>query len=318
MHNAILRSIALAAAALVMASWAHAQDRLKPFVMASQTDTPFEQAVSDTYERLTDSGFRIMGEYRPYEGASVLVITRDDLRAAALSTDTSAWIAALRVAITQNVDATEVSYVNPDYLAVAYRLEQPIDQVSDDLASSLGAETTFGSKKGLTTKSLSKYRYMFGMERVDDTYTLAKYPEQAQAVAAVSAGLADASNGVSEIYRLDVDDDTLLLGVAMHGGGDDANKYRDDSYQMSVVDFQSPRQTAYLPYEILIRNGEVSALHMRYRMALHFPDLSMMGKHSFMTLMPSPDAIGEALQRVAEGVGDSSNAGSGLEPSPST
>ena len=318
MRNPILQFFALITTTLLMASWVQAQDRLKPFVMASQTDAPFEEVVSDTYERLTDSDFRVIGEYRPYASAAVLVITRRDLQTAALETDTSVWIAALRVAITENGDVTEVSYVNPPYLAAAYRLEQSLDHVTNDLASSLGTETTFGSNKGLTAKSLGKYRYMFGMERVDDTYDLAQYPEQAQAVAAVSAGLADASNGVTEIYRLNLDGDTLLLGVAMSGGGDDDNKYWDDSYQMSVVDFQSPRQTAYLPYEILIRNGNVSALHMRYRMALHFPDLSMMGKHSFMTLMPSPDAIGKALKEVAEGVGDSSNADAGPKSSPST
>ncbi len=304
MRNFTLSSLIFAALTLAVMNWAQAQDRLKPFVMGSQTDAPFEETVNDTYERLTDSGFRIIGEYRPYEGAAVLVVTRPDLQAAALDTDTSIWMATLRVAITETSGTTEVSYVNPAYLAAAYRVEQSIAQAIDDLATGLGAEATYGSKRGLTAKSLGKYRYMFGMERVDDTYKLAQYPEQAQAVAAVSAGLADSRNGVSEVYRLAVDSDTLLLGVAMNGGGDDANKYRDDRYQMSVVDFQSPRQTAYLPYELLVRNGEVSALHMRYRMALHFPDLSMMGKHSFMTLMPSPDAIGKILKVVAEGVSD--------------
>jgi hypothetical protein len=40
---------------------------------------------------------------------------------------------------------------------------------------------------------------------------------------------------------------------------------------------------------------------MRFRMAVHFPDLSMMGKHSFMTLMPSPKAIEKALKGAVAG-----------------
>ncbi len=86
----------------------------------------------------------------------------------------------------------------------------------------------------------------------------------------------------------------------MTGEGDNG-KYHDDAYQMSVVDFKEYKSSAYLPYQVLVVDGEVIALHMRFRMAVHFPDLSMMGKHSFMTLMPSPKAIQGALTAAVNG-----------------
>jgi len=43
------------------------------------------------------------------------------------------------------------------------------------------------------------------------------------------------------------------------------------------------------------------ALHMRFRMAVHYPDLKMMGSHSFMGIMQSPAAIQKALTAVAGG-----------------
>jgi hypothetical protein len=35
---------------------------------------------------------------------------------------------------------------------------------------------------------------------------------------------------------------------------------------------------------------------MRFRMAMHFPNLSMMGKHGFTKLMSAPGAIEDALE----------------------
>jgi hypothetical protein len=38
---------------------------------------------------------------------------------------------------------------------------------------------------------------------------------------------------------------------------------------------------------------------MRFRMALHYPDLKMVGENSFMNIMPSPNAIFKAFKAVA-------------------
>jgi hypothetical protein len=40
---------------------------------------------------------------------------------------------------------------------------------------------------------------------------------------------------------------------------------------------------------------------MRFRMALHYPDLKMMGKNSFMQIMPSPKANETAFKAAAGG-----------------
>ena len=49
---------------------------------------------------------------------------------------------------------------------------------------------------------------------------------------------------------------------------------------------------------MLVRGQEVEALHMRFRMAVHFPDLSMMGAHGFTKLMASPGATEDALESL--------------------
>ena len=47
-----------------------------------------------------------------------------------------------------------------------------------------------------------------------------------------------------------------------------------------------------------MRGQDVEALHMRFRMAVHFPDLSMMGAHGFTKLMSSPGATEDALENL--------------------
>jgi hypothetical protein len=64
---------------------------------------------------------------------------------------------------------------------------------------------------------------------------------------------------------------------------------------MKEIDFKPLRSTAHLPYEILVSKGAVQALHAKFRIAVNFPDLSMMGDHSFMRIRCAPDSIEKAL-----------------------
>jgi hypothetical protein len=70
---------------------------------------------------------------------------------------------------------------------------------------------------------------------------------------------------------------------------------------MSEIDFKDIRSTAHLPYELLVNGNEVEALHARFRIAINFPDLSMMGSNSFMNIMSTPKALFKALAAVAGG-----------------
>ena len=143
------------------------------------------------------------------------------------------------------------------------------------------------------------YHYTFGMEYFDEPNSLAAYDSYEEAVAAVEKGLAAKAGGVSKVYRIDVPGKKqTLFGVALASS---TNKYMDDTFIMNEIDFKEVRSTAHLPYDILVTGEEVEALHARFRIAINFPDLSMMGSNSFMNIMPSPDAIQEALTKAAGG-----------------
>lgn len=272
-----------------------AEERLKPFVLASKSPGDFDTIARDAESAITAAGYEVIGTYEPYTGAKVIVFTADTLQQTASKTALGAFGSVLRASVTALDDEVQVAFVNPVYLAKAYRLEDDLVAEREQLTAALGFDRDFGSSRGLKIRSMKRYQYTLGMERFDDVYVLGSHPSQAAAVAAVDAGLAGNTVGLTPVYRLELPEiDAVLYGVAMKGGAGD-DKYYDDTYQMSVVDFGELRSTAYLPYEVLVQGGKVQALHMRFRMAVHFPDLSMMGKHSFMTLMPSPNAIEAAL-----------------------
>jgi hypothetical protein len=282
----------------------HAQEdsNLRPFVLGAVYEGPIANHLELVRTNLAAQGFRIVGEYEPYDKAHVIVATHDELLRVAAASERGGYIAPQRISLTEVDGNTQIAYANPLYLRHAYRLNGELFTVSARLAAALGQRETFGSDDGLPPNQLRRYNYTFGMEYFDEPYRLASYGSHAQAVAAVERGLAEHRSGVSKVYRLDIPGTQMtVFGVAMRQADGGANQSMDEIHQMGIVDFKPMRQTAYLPYEILVNGGEVEALHMRFRMAVHFPDLRMMGANSFMRLRRSPAAIGEALTRVAGG-----------------
>ena len=74
----------------------------------------------------------------------------------------------------------------------------------------------------------------------------------------------------------------------------------DESHQLAIVDFEGYSKVAYFPYEILVDGTNVEALHMKFRMAVHYPDLSMMGAHGFTKLMSAPGATKDAFKNLVK------------------
>ena len=132
------------------------------------------------------------------------------------------------------------------------------------------------------------------LRSIDDPSELGRFASFEEAVAAVEKGLGVEGDALTQVYRIDLPGkDQSVIGVGMKATGQDEEDI-DESFQMSVVDFEGPSKIAYFPYEILVNGNEVEALHMRFRMAVHFPDLSMMGEHGFTQLVSSPGAIEDA------------------------
>lgn len=293
-----LASIIFLAVFTFLTTSAMAEDvLLKPFVLASNGPGTLADKVEATKAALTANGFTIAGSYSPYPEATVIVVTSDELKNNAAQSEHGGFGAIQRVAVTQVKGAVQVSYTNPVYMANVYRMNGDLTDVAAKLQTALGKIDEFGAK-GLTAKKARKYHYMIGMEYFDEPSELAEYGSHEEALNAVEQGLAANKFGVSKVYRVDLPGGKeSVFGVAMKGSGDDG-KYMDDQYIMSEIDFKDVKSTAHLPYEILVSGNQVLALYARFRIAIDFPDLSMMGSHSFMHIMESPEAIRKALQKT--------------------
>ena len=297
-----LVSLSLIMMSVLFSTSAVAEDtRYNPFILASAQPGTLEDQTLSTLNALQQAGFVLTGQYSPVEGTNILVVTSDELRNIASMSDRGGYAAAQRVSISEAGDNIEVAFVNPVYIQYGYRLEGDMQPVYDSLVNSLGMVEACGAgTKKMTAKKLGKYHYTVGMQYLDDPSELGSFESYEAAIAAVESGLARPDDALTQVYRIDIPGkQQTVFGVGMKMTNED-EKDLDSEFQMSIVDFEGCKKRAYFPYEILVDGTDVEALHMRFRMAMHFPNLSMMGKHGFTKLISAPGAIEDALEAVVK------------------
>lgn len=291
----LFRTLVLSLLALSFSLPALADGKMMPFVLASKGGGDAAAIVADVKGKLSAAGFDVVGEYSPYDTVTIIAFTNEVLKNAAAASKWGAYAAAQRVSVTNVNGEIQVAYTNPAYLAQAYRLSQDLQDVRQKLASALGDMQGFGPKEGMNAEDLRDYHYMFGMPYVDDPDELMEYDSYQDAVAGVEKALAANKGGVHKVYSITLPGNKTLYGVALTQG------ITSDKYIMNEIDFKDLRSSAHLPFEMLVDGKEVYALNAKFRIAINFPDLSMMGANSFMNIMNSPDKIKEALTKAAGG-----------------
>ncbi len=226
-------------------------------------------------------------------------MTNDELKQIASVSDRGGYAAGQRVSITETDGNVEISFMNPVYIQYGYRLKGDMKPIYDALVESLGQTDACGAAgKKMTAKKLGKYHYMMGMQYFDDPSELRSFDSYEAAIAAVEEGLANPDDALTQVYRIDIPGkEQTVFGVGMKMTNEDEEDI-DSQFQMNVVDFEGCKKRAYFPYEVLVDGKNVEALHMRFRMAMHFPNLSMMGKHGFTKLMSAPGKIEKQLEKM--------------------
>ncbi len=294
-----LLSLSLLMAVLFSATVVADDTYYKPFIVASAGTGTLADKTEATIDALEDADFEVVGQYSPVAGTNVVVVTNDQLKQISSVSDRGGYAAGQRVAITEVGDNVEVSFMNPIYIQYGYRLKGDMQPVHDALVESLGQIDACGAAgKKMTAKKLGKYHYMMGMQYFDDPSELGSFDSYEAAIAAVEAGLAKEGDALTQVYRIDIPGkQQTVFGVGMKKTNED-NADLDSEFQMGVVDFEGCKKRAYFPYEVLVDGNKVEALHMRFRMALHFPNLSMMGEHGFTKLISAPGIIEKELEKM--------------------
>lgn len=271
-----------------------AEETLRPYVLAARKSGSMPEVVMLTKDVLTAHGFEVVGEYAPFEQAYVIAVTSAELKRAAAKTKMGGFGAVQRVSATVVNDEVQVAYTNPLYMANVYRMDGDLSEVAERLEKALGNEQTFGAK-GKTADELRRYHYRMFMPYFDEPWKLGSFSTQKAAVKEIESNLRSGVDGASKVYRVDIPGaDQTLIGVGLTEG------CGGDKFIMDTVDSKSQlRATPHLPYEVLVANGEVYALHAKFRIAQSFPDLTMLGDGSFWDIKCAPDAIRSALRSVA-------------------
>ena len=278
-----------------------AETYFKPFILAQiQQTTDLAKATSDVKNNIGKAGFEIVGEYSPYKNTNIIIISNAKLRQYAEQSENGIYGAVQRVTITASNKTVQVAFTNPTYMAHVYRFKTDLADITKSLKDNLGFVKEYGSEKGLTKAELRDYQYKFMMPDFTDKLELAEYPNHEEALTKVLKALKENDGGVSKVYQVDLAGKKETL-IGVHMIGNSVTDCSSDKFIMSKIDFQTVKSSGHLPYEMIIKNGNVYALFAEFRIALSFPDLSMMGDNSFFSIMCAPGSILQALTLGAGG-----------------
>ena len=268
---------------------------LMPFVMGNAvTASSIHEASNQVESVLKKNGFQVVGSYTPADNKNVIVVTNSHLQKLATQSNNGGFGAMERIAVVANKGSFEVSYTNPRYMWNVYRMQGDIAPVENAMEKALGYKSTFGAERGLSASDLRNYQYKMMIPYFDDEDELAVYSSHKAAVAAVEAGLKANRAQSHKVYRIDIPGTEMsVFGVALSHGE------AADKFISRKIDGQSASHAAHFPYEILINGKQVLALNGKFRIAINWPSLSMMGTGSFMSISGAPDHIKEALEAVA-------------------
>lgn len=294
----LMRSMSVLPLMFCLAAPAWADAGLAPFIEGTTLDGSLDQADKSTQAALTKAGFEVVGHYSPVKNVVVLSITNPSMLQNAVATPRGGYGAAVSISLEEQNGKTLVSYMNPSYVAAGYRLASDNSSVTQSLAKVLGSVKSFGAKPR-TAAQLHDYQYAFGMETFNDPIDLGGYPSFSAADQKITSRLQAKKDGVGLVYKIKLPTkDEIVYGVDLSSSNADANGVQ----LIDSVDTGKPHRYAFLPYEVLLKDKEAEALSLRFRMALFFPDLPMMGGDaSFFKLRNAPDAIKNNLRKALGG-----------------
>ncbi|AZR81755.1 MULTISPECIES: hypothetical protein [Piscirickettsiaceae] len=291
--KSLFLTASLAVSLLVSATSAMAAGYM-PFILGSSSGDSVSVVVDKTKQALTENGFEVVGSYKPNADSEVIVVTNDALKNLAGLSKNGGFGAMERVSVVKRGNQTEVSYTNPTYMWNVYRMDGDIQPVQAAMEKALGNQKGFGADKPLTAEELREYHYKFMMPYFDDVDEIQEFDSYQEGVNTIEAGLKAGRGGVTQVYRIDIPGkDMTVFGVAF------SKTEGADKNILTQIDGEGHSHAAHLPYELLVNGNEALALNGKFRIAINWPSLSMMGSGSFMSIANAPDEIKQSLEIVA-------------------
>ncbi len=283
-----------------LCNFAQAEKELTPYLHLGNIKGTVVDVKSRVEQSLIKAGFEVIGDYQP-EGnkeLAVLVYTSKKLQEICLKVkDRGALAAALKVGFKSTDGVVEISIVNPEYLFNAYFQESYKDFEAELMTINKAAKkavnlldltiTNFGGV--LTQDDVQEYQYMWGMEEFTDPVELMEFNSFEEGLTMITKNLNAKKGSTSKVYELVFKDEQVaVFGVAL----EDAKT--GEPFFLPVI---GEKHVAAMPYELILQGNTATILHGRYRIALHWPELTM---GTFTKIMSTPGDVEATMKSLCE------------------
>ena len=270
------------------------------YYLVGSVSENINDAMQRSKEALLQKGFKVIGEYNPANSKNMAVVcyTSPTLEDIALSfEDRGALAATLKIGFKKEGDKVRVSMLNPMYLFYAYftngidKQKQALLKISDDAKDAMkkvGSEfTPFGG--ALDVKKLQKYHYKIMMPYFEDAEELRNFSSFEEGLQTIQTNLKNGSGDTQKVYELIYSNKKIaVFGVALK------NEENGEAHFLPII---GEDHVAAMPYEIILQNKTASILPGKYRIALHWPELTM---GTFMKIMSTPGDIKSSLEELTK------------------
>jgi len=273
---------------------------LSPYIKIGESNESIQKVSEKVITTLKDNSFTVLGEYTPSNKSSlkVIVFTRTDLKNSVIKvSDRGGLAAAFKVGLVEKNGKVTISYTNPDYILRAYlrdnynSFKSVFTKFSADLKSafsSIGNEfKPFGGT--VNADKLKKYHYKIMMPYFTDPITLNEFSSFEAGLNMIEKNLKAKKGSTVQVYKIIFKEQKVaVFGVGLQ------SKEDGESYFLPKI---GEDHVAALPYEIILQGKKATMLHGKYRIALHWPELTM---GTFMKIMSTPGDIEDTLEALCE------------------
>ena len=295
MKNLIFSSLTI----LIFNITAIAQE-LSPYIKVGESSKTIQQVSDEVIAALNNASFTILGQSNP-EGNSnlkVIAFTNTELKNTVVKvTDRGALAAAYKVGLIAKDGKVTISYTNPDYILRAYLadnynsyktiFEKFSEDVKTDLAS-VGSEfKQFGGV--VESEKLKNYHYKIMMPYFSDPIELNEYSSFEEGLKIIENNLKAKKGQTTEVYKIVYPDKKIaVFGIGLR------SKEDGEAVFLPII---GEDHVAAMPYEIILQGKTATMLHGKYRIALHWPELTM---GTFMKIMSTPGDIEDTLEALCQ------------------
>ena len=295
-----MKSLILSLIAIAYFSFNAFGQEISPYIKIGESKESIQQVSDQVIAELKNNSFTILGVYSPSNKSSLKVIafTRSDLSNTVIKVvDRGALAAIFKVGLIEKNGIVTVSYTNPEYIFRAYLMDnyntfkstfQKFDSDLKSTFANIGNE--FESFGGVVeADNLKNYHYKIMMPYFTDPVELAEYSSFEEGLKTIENNLKNKKGNTVQVYRLVFKSQKIaVFGVGLK------DKEEGESHFLPII---GEDHVAALPYEIILQGKEATMLHGKYRIALHWPDLTM---GTFMKIMSTPGDIEDTFEELCQ------------------